>query len=160
MSTNYSVQKIKLSDNSTINTNIDDFLNGISGKGIEIVKHENSKEDYFPIKDENGNHCWVQLDENRNVLDFWKYGQNNISNILDRFRYFLNFQYGEKTVLKYLSDYDINVNEIIIVHENDWCDFENEIYSKGKTVWNEIFTNWSWEEKVQQIKELEEDESY
>ena len=153
MSTNYSVQKLTLTDNRILNTNFDDFLNDNTSKDIEVVKTEDDRDDYFPLKDKDGNYCWVQLDENRNVTEFWRYGKNDVTDIIIQFKFFLKNQYGWESLQKY-ENYGIGLDEILVIDEYNFGDFQRLVKSKGETLWNEIFTDFTWDEMMKEDFEI------
>lgn len=134
MSTYYQINRVKLSNEKRINTNINEVISYSDGY-LKIEKSSNSKDDYFNIKDKNGNYGWIHIDDNNNIEGIDRYGGNNIRGILSVVKSFMRKQIDNKTYNFYKKN-QIELEDCLVVDEYTLGNFENEILNKGKKLWN------------------------
>ena len=119
MSTDYTLNKVKLSNGKRIEIKIDDFINQYKGYLTIEKKKQNDYGKQFGVKNSEGKYLWIYTDFNNIIDGCCRYGDNFGEDISTLLKSYLMLQLDNKTVEYYTNEFSINITKYLLIVEYD-----------------------------------------
>ncbi len=119
MSTDYTLNKVKLSNGKRIEIKIYDFIKHYNGYLTITKKEKNDYGKQFGVKNSEGKYLWIYTDFNNIINGCCRYGNNFGEDISTLLKSYLMLQLDNKTVEYYENEFSINITKYLLIVEYD-----------------------------------------
>ena len=119
MSTDYTLNKVKLSNNKRLEVNIDDFIKEYEGYLTIEKEEENNYGKSYGVKNSEGLYLWFFTDFDGVIDSVCRYGRNYFEDISSILKSYSISQLDSETIKYYQSEYSINITNYILISEYD-----------------------------------------
>ncbi len=119
MSTDYTLNRVKLSNGKRLEIKIDDFIKHYNGYLTIEKKEQNGYGKSFGVKNNEGLYLWIYTDFNNIINSCCRYGSNWNENISSLLKSYLISQLDDETFNYYQNEYSIDISQYLLIVEYD-----------------------------------------
>lgn len=119
MSTDYTLNRVKLSNGKRLEIKIDDFIKHYNGYLTIEKKEQNNHCKSFGVKNNEGLYLWIYTDFDNIINGCCRYGSNWNENISSLLKSYLISQLDNKTLNYYQNEYSIDITQYLLIVEYD-----------------------------------------